>query len=190
VCGRTACTECAVRRFVVSPTQSGGTWREVLGPPGLPERESGRGPEHAGKAVDASEAFRTSCRKARTIWPKLDCLKSNPQGEKCDTVGMTLVTDVASCSGLNCGTGQPPWRGTPPSEGGQGDEWAAYVVLDTYSEDVPRDHLRGASPIGDGVPVVVAGVTTGQEVRESRNEGEGAQVVRMFRRGGTRNAEC
>ena len=36
--------------------------------------------------------------------------------------------------------------GAPPSEGGQGDEWAAYVVLDTYSEDVPRDHLKGASP--------------------------------------------
>jgi hypothetical protein len=50
--------------------------------------------------------------------------------------------------------------------------------------------LRGASPIGDGVPIVVAGVTTGREVRESRNEGEGAQVARKFRRGGMRNAEC
>ena len=43
-------------------------------------------------------------------------------------------------------TGQPPWRAVPSSEDGQGDEWAAYVVLDTYSEDVPRDHLQGASP--------------------------------------------
>jgi hypothetical protein len=49
---------CAVRRFVVSPTQSGGTWREVPGSPGLPERESVRGPEHAGKVVAVLEAFR------------------------------------------------------------------------------------------------------------------------------------
>jgi hypothetical protein len=33
-----------------------------------------------------------------------------------------------------------------PSEGIQEDEWAAYVTLDTYNEDVPRDCLRGASP--------------------------------------------
>ena len=32
------------------------------------------------------------------------------------------------------------------------DEWAAYVVLDTYSEDVPRDHLKGASPMGTEGP--------------------------------------
>jgi hypothetical protein len=31
--------------------------------------------------------------------------------------------------------------------------------------------------------MVVAGVTTGHEVRESRNKGEGAQVITMFREG-------
>jgi hypothetical protein len=50
------------------------------------------------------------------------------------------------CLGMNRETRQPPWCGAPPSEGGQGDEWAAYVTLDTYDEDVPRDRLRGASP--------------------------------------------
>jgi len=59
---------------------------------------------------------------------------------------MTPGTGAASCLGMNRETGQPPWRGAPPNEGGQGDEWAAYVVLDTYDEDVPRDRLRGASP--------------------------------------------
>jgi hypothetical protein len=47
---------------------------------------------------------------------------------------------------MNRETGQPPWRAVPSSEEGEGDEWAAYVVLDTYNEDVPRDHLQGASP--------------------------------------------
>ncbi len=34
----------------------------------------------------------------------------------------------------------------------EGDEWVAYVVLDTYSEDVPRDRLRGASPMATECP--------------------------------------
>jgi hypothetical protein len=42
--------------------------------------------------------------------------------------------------------------GASPSEGGQGDEWAAYVVLDTYNDVVPRDRLRGASPMATECP--------------------------------------
>jgi hypothetical protein len=48
---------CAVWRFVVSPTQLGGTWRVVPGSLGLPERESVRGPQHAEEAVAVWEAF-------------------------------------------------------------------------------------------------------------------------------------
>ena len=36
---------------------------------------------------------------------------------------------------------------------------------------------KGREPYGDGVPVVVAGVTTCQGGRESRPQGEGAQVI-------------
>ena len=39
------------------------------------------------------------------------------------------------------------------------------------------DRLRGASPIGDIVPVVVAGVATCQGGREGRPQGQGAQVI-------------
>ncbi len=92
------------------------------------------------------EALRAGCRKARVIWPKLDCLKPNLQGCKDPPVGMTLGTDAVLCLASVVPAGQPPQRWTPPSEGGQGDEWAAYVALDTCSEDVPRDHLPGASP--------------------------------------------
>jgi group II intron reverse transcriptase/maturase len=42
---------CAARRFVASLMQLGGTWRSVPGSPGLPERESARGQEHAREAV-------------------------------------------------------------------------------------------------------------------------------------------
>jgi len=50
--GRLSRTVCAVRRFVVSPTQLGGTWRNVPGSDGLPGRESARGQEHVRKAAD------------------------------------------------------------------------------------------------------------------------------------------
>ena len=92
------------------------------------------------------EAFRTGCRKTRATWPRLDCLKPNPQRYKGLPAGMTHVTGGTSCSGMCGWLGHLPWRVASPSEGGQGDEWAAYIVLDTYSEDVPRDHLQGASP--------------------------------------------
>jgi hypothetical protein len=36
---------------------------------------------------------------------------------------------------------------------------------------------KGREPYGDAVPVVVAGVTTCQGVRESRKQGEGEQVT-------------
>lgn len=92
------------------------------------------------------EAFRAGCRKTRAIGPKLDCLKPNLQGCKYPPVGTTPDTDAALCPAVIVLAGQPPQRWTPPSEGGQGDEWAAYVALDTCSQDVPRDHLPGASP--------------------------------------------
>jgi len=47
----------------------------------------------------------------------------------------------------------------------------------------------GREPYGDGVPVVVAGATTCQGGRESRPQGEGAQVIKGPAMGGMRNAE-
>jgi hypothetical protein len=47
----------------------------------------------------------------------------------------------------------------------------------------------GREPYGDGVLVVVAGVTSGQGGRESRPQGEGAQVTGHALPGGMRNAK-
>ena len=46
----------------------------------------------------------------------------------------------------------------------------------TYDED-ERGIACGARAQGDGVPTVVVGVTTHQGGRESRLQGEGAQVM-------------
>jgi hypothetical protein len=40
---------------------------------------------------------------------------------------------------------------------------------------------KGCESYGDGGPIVVAGVATGHEVRESRNEGEGGQVIGHYK---------
>ncbi|MDO0917771.1 DUF2034 domain-containing protein [Streptomyces sp. DT2A-34] len=53
--GRTMVIQCncAVWRFDVSPAQLGGIWRNIPGSPGLLDRESGRGQQHARKAEAA-----------------------------------------------------------------------------------------------------------------------------------------
>jgi hypothetical protein len=139
--------KCAVWRFAVSPVQPGGTRREVPGSPDLPGGESRRGPQHVREAVSVGRRSTAACRETRVIWPRLDCLKPNLQGCKDPPVGTTPETDAVLCPAFVVPAGQPPQHRTPPSEGGQGDEWAAYVALDTYSEDVPRDRLQGASPM-------------------------------------------
>ena len=58
-----------------------------------------------------------------------------------------------------------------PSEGIQGDEWGTYVAL-ARATGTNVGSPTGREPHGDGVPVVVAGATTGQGGRESRPQGE------------------
>ena len=62
------------------------------------------------------------------------------------------------------------------SEGIQGDEWGAYVTLGRTTR-TNAGSPAGRGPQGDGVPTVVVGVTTHQGGRESRLQGEGAQVI-------------
>ena len=63
-----------------------------------------------------------------------------------------------------------------PSEGIEGDEWDAYVTLSRTAR-TNMGSPTGRESYGDGGPVVVAGVTTGQGRRESRLQGEGGQVT-------------
>ena len=60
----------------------------------------------------------------------------------------------------------------------QGDEWDAYVVLDTCRAARNAGSPPGRAPYGDGVLVVVDGVTPVQGARESRVQG--AAAIRSF----------
>jgi hypothetical protein len=80
------------------------------------------------------------------------------------------------CGGIVEGLLQPPERGALSSEGNQGDEWGAYVTLGRMTE-TNAGSPAGREPHGDGVPIVVVRVTPHQGGRESRPQGEGAQVA-------------
>ena len=80
------------------------------------------------------------------------------------------------CDGIALGPLQPPERGAMPSEGIQGDEWDAYVTLGRMT-GTNAGSPTGREPYGDGVPIVVVRVTPHQGGRESRPQGEGAQVT-------------
>ena len=59
----------------------------------------------------------------------------------------------------------------------KGTDRDAYVTLDTSGAERNSGWPTGREPYGHGVPVVVAGVTTCQGGRESRLQGEAAQVL-------------
>ena len=63
-----------------------------------------------------------------------------------------------------------------PSAGIQGDEWGAYVTLGRTTR-TNAGSPAGREAQGDGVPIVVVGAATHQGERESRLQGEGAQVI-------------
>jgi hypothetical protein len=86
------------------------------------------------------------------------------------------------CDGIDEGLLQPSGRGALPSEGNQGDEWGAYVTLGRMT-GTNAGSPAGREPYGDRGPVVVVGVAPHQGGRESRLQGDGAQVAGYPRAG-------
>src|SRR5438034_5941367 len=89
---------------------------------------------------------------------------------------MAPDADAAPCAGMINGSAQPSWCEAMPNEGIQGDELGAYVTLGRTTR-TNAGSPAGREPQGDGVPIVVVGVTTHQGGRESRLQGQGAQVT-------------
>jgi hypothetical protein len=67
--------------------------------------------------------------------------------------------------------GNEPW---------QGDEWTTYSALNVHNRRTTGSPT-GREPYGDGVSIVVVGVTPDQGGRESRPQGEGRQGVQTDR---------
>ena len=68
------------------------------------------------------------------------------------------------------------------SEDIEGDEWDAYVTLSRTAR-TNMGSPTGRESYGEGGPVVVGGVTSARGVRESRNQGEGGQMIGHSRPG-------
>ena len=101
-----------------------------------------------------------------------------PRRRKGQSAGKTPETGATLCGGIVEGSPQPPERGALPSEGNQGDEWDAYVVLGRIT-GTNAGSPAGREPHGDGVPIVVVRVTPHQGGRESRPQGLRREVARI-----------
>ena len=115
-------------------------------------------------------------------WDPCDMAKAGlpesqfPVDERSHPSEMTPEADVVLCPGLMPWPRHSSERGTMSSEDVEGDEWDAYVTLSRTAR-TNMGSPTGRESYGDGGPVVVAGVTTGQGGRESRPQGEGVQVT-------------
>jgi hypothetical protein len=67
--------------------------------------------------------------ETRVIWRKLDCLKPNLQEMKVHVRRKDIWNRRQPCDAWGNTLSQPSGLGAMPSEGIEGDEWAAYVAL-------------------------------------------------------------
>ena len=103
----------------------------------------------------------------------------SPAGESDAPIGMTPETDARPMPchepwgrGNLHGTGRRPARAVKEMSGRP-------TSRSTRTTKTNAGSPVGREPYGDGVPIVVVGVTSHQGGRESRPQGEGAQVVRL-----------
>ncbi len=91
-----------------------------------------------------------------------------PRRRKGQSAGKTPETGAMLCGGIVEGSPQPPERGALPSEGNQGDEWDAYVVLGRMT-GTNAGSPAGREPQGDGVPIVVVAAPRGAIRKEMKD---------------------
>jgi len=168
--------QCATRRSDVYPPQAGGTRREVLGSDDSPGAERRRGQQHVRKPAAGSGCLGRRVGKTRTVWQRLDCLNPNLQRQQFTAAGTASVTGVRRGRGVMVRPGRPSRRKRCPVRALKEMSGVPAAVLDTYIGDERGITVPALGVGGDGVLVVVAGVTSGQGGRESRPQGEGAQV--------------
>ena len=176
---RAGCAERVRRGYAVleSLVQPGEVRRKTSGPSNLPDVERLTGQEHVGAEETLEDAYRVVLRGPRDMVkaklpepqsPAVQATHSRPQ----------RLTAVPSRAGHH------DFRGAyPPLDG----RLVANQFKGTNGAPTSRSNVHhrrnagsptGREPYGDGVPVVVAGVTTAQGARESRAQGEGGQVIR------------
>jgi len=92
-----------------------------------------------------------SC-EARVIGRKLYCLNPNPQWWNRTPAATAPVSQRPRSGSSDFRDRLPPPGGAMENDSIQGDEWDAYVTLDTFSTNGTRDRLRDASPTATESP--------------------------------------
>jgi hypothetical protein len=96
---------------------------------------------------------RALLREARLIGRKLHCLNPNPQrGNDAPPPLRRLQRGATGSRPFGFRGLLPPSGQAMASEAIEGDEWGAYVRLETFSITGTRDRLTGASPKATGSP--------------------------------------
>lgn len=167
--------QCATRRSDGFPPQAGGTRREVPGSDGLPGAERRRGQQHVRKPTAGPGVLGTARWEDPHGMAKAGLLEPQSPAAAiyCDRNG--TCHRCPSRPGRNGSSWSTFAAEAMPSEGIEGDEWGACSRARYVHRRRTWDH-RPSPAGGDGVLVVVAGVTPGRGGRESRSQGEGAQV--------------
>ena len=123
-----------------------------------------------------AQVLEVARRGTRVIWRKLNCLNPNLQKMQGSVRRKGTRYRRRALRRMRSRPSQPSERGALPSEGNQGDEWAAYVTLGRTAA-TNAGSPAGREPHGHGVPIVVVRFTPHQGGRESRPQGEGAQAT-------------
>ena len=99
-----------------------------------------------GEAGDHWKTLKVPSRKTRVIGRKLHCLNPNPQWWNRTPAATASRSQCPRSGSFEFRDRLPPPGGAMENDSIQGDEWDAYVTLDTFSTNGTRDGLTGASP--------------------------------------------
>lgn len=161
--------QCATRRSDTSPLKAGQTRREVCWVRWLTWIRKVKGTRACQETDDRARMPETGCRGTRAVWRRLDCLNPNLQRQQFTATGTASETGVRRGRGVLVRPGQPSRRKRCPARALKEMSGAPAAALNVCQRRT-WDH-RPSTAGGDGVPIVVAGVTTGQGGRESRPQG-------------------
>ncbi|MFI7704668.1 ISAs1 family transposase [Nonomuraea sp. NPDC049480] len=170
--------QCATRRSDASPPKAGQTRREVCWVRWLTWSRKAKGTEACQETGGRVQVPGKARRGTRAVWRRLDCLNPNLQRQQFTATGMAPETGARRDRDVLVRPGQPSRRERCPARALKEMSGAPGAALNVCQRRT-WDHRPGPHRVGgDGVLVVVAGVTPGQGERESRSQGEGAQVER------------
>jgi hypothetical protein len=168
--------QCATRRSDTSPPQAGQTRREVCWVRWLTWSRKAKGTGACQETGGRAQVPGTARRGTRAVWRRLDCLNPNLQRQQFTATGTAPETGARRDRDVLVHPGQPSRRERCPARALKEMSGAPAAALNVCQRRT-WDHRPGPAG-GDGVLVVVAGATPGQGERESRSQGEGAQVER------------